>query len=234
MIRGPISLLIITSAAPDTSAHNSISRRLSSLRSSGIFFQSPLASVSIHLLYSPIPLPRQTHNAHINLARLYARTPLVVLFPLGLACLPSHSLYPSLLAAKISHSLIIPRLPWPAEQQQNAPVRPKDRDTGLPFTNESALLIRRSDPLWCTERFFVPNPKEWTECLWQLWLSHPDAVDLDNTVIVSWMAGHWEDDGSKEEHTMPNLLEAQVTLSAVDVRNMPIFMCLSIFVLSAG
>ena len=177
--------------------------------------------MSIHLLYSPIPLSKQTHNAHINLARLYARTPLVMLFPSGLARLPSHSLYPSLLAAKITHPLIIPRLSGSTRpQQQIASSRQKDRDTGLPFTNESALVISRNDPLWCTERFFVPYPKEWTECLWQFWLLHPDAVELDNTVIVSWTAALLEDDGSKEKHTMPSL-EAQVT-PAVNVRSVPI------------
>jgi hypothetical protein len=160
---------------------------------------------------------------------MYARTPLVMLFPSGLASLPSHSLYPSLLAAKISHPLIIPRLSRSTPQQQNAPGQQKDKDASLPFMSESGLVISRNDPLWCTERFFVPYPKEWSECLWQFWLSHPNAVDLDKTVIVSWNAARLEDDESKEQHILLKHLEAQVTASAVNVRGVPKFYSPCIF-----
>ncbi|KAF9521005.1 hypothetical protein BS47DRAFT_6430 [Hydnum rufescens UP504] len=215
---GPISLLIVTSAAPDTPPYNSISRRLSTLRSSGILFQSPLAHLSIHLLYSPIPLSSLTHNAHMNLARLYALTSLVLLFPSGLAYLPSHSLYPSLLAAKVSHPLIIPRLSRPPTKQQKAPDRLKDEDASLPFTWESALVVSRNDQLWCTERFFVPYPKEWTECLWQFWLSHPGAVRLDTTVLTTWSPALMEDEDTKPKATLHNRLEPQYSPSALNNR----------------
>lgn len=208
-LSGPISVVMLTSFIPKSAKYNAFSKHISSLRSS---FFSPrrnkaLSLISIHLLYVPaLPSSSHSRNAYINLARLYASTNAIMLFPGGVAELPSRTLYHSLLADRSSSPLIIPRHSS-SSYRPTAPATSiltsfsSDIDRTLPFHHDAALFVIRSDPLWCTERFFLSHPTavtrlttypaypmEWTECLWQFWLAYPDAVDLTRTVVDSWGA----------------------------------------------
>ena len=106
-------------------------------------------------------------NSYLNLARLFAQTRFVALFPE----LPSLPVPGGLYRKSLTHtttfnsSQFVPPLVLSSSRfKPNSPI---------PFGPLSPLLIEKSYPIWCSERFFAPPSRDadWEECLWQFWLN---------------------------------------------------------------
>ena len=107
-------------------------------------------------------------NSYLNLARLFARTRMVALFPAPpLSPIPK-GLYGVAVASVGNHhndtTLSRPLVLTPSRSTPRSI---------LPFTPLSPLLVEQEYPVWCSERFFsAPSREEdWEECIWQFWLN---------------------------------------------------------------
>lgn len=94
-------------------------------------------------------------NAYLNLARFFAPTSQIVLFPAPVAILPPRDLYHLVNVQDTRHASII-----------TTPLR-----TMYPFPPLAPILLRRNYSTWCTERHFVGSSRtaDWSECVWQVW-----------------------------------------------------------------
>ncbi len=128
--------------------------------------------------------PNTTHspNSFLNLARMFSRTRLAVLFPGPLSQgLPSGSYANITIPLHIKHlsgngSKVAP--PMVLTSRKFTPT------IAQPFERFTPLLVDIKHPVWCTERFFTAPSREddWEECLWQFWVnsygamkSHPEV-----------------------------------------------------------
>ena len=106
-------------------------------------------------------------NAYLNFARLFSQTRLVMLYPGSPASPIPDKLYRrvSMHANKpnATHK-VVPLVLSPSKLRPNSPI---------PFPPLSPLLLDRSYPIWCSERFFSAPSRDdaWEECLWQVWLN---------------------------------------------------------------
>lgn len=123
-----------------------------------------LSAHVLHLAGGSTPNP----NAFLNLARVLAQTPTVVLFPGDLSVAP-----PKTFQRMISSS---------ADSRKPVVFNTRGR-AAFPFSALSPVLLERDSPAWCTERFFpaLSRSADWTECLWQLWLENFGAVEVRQT-----------------------------------------------------
>lgn len=191
---GPISLLLTTTAEPSSPPHTALLRRLAALQRHSILLNETLSAHILHLTRpagnssSRNPAPANP-NALLNLARLFAQTSRVALFPANMSTTPPKTLYRSLLAwspQASSLEAVQPRL-----TARRPTILTSRGQSGFPFAPLAPVVLGRDDPLWCTERFFVgPSSPEggsvaraadWEECLWQIWLENFGDVEVRQT-----------------------------------------------------
>ncbi|KIY66869.1 hypothetical protein CYLTODRAFT_491093 [Cylindrobasidium torrendii FP15055 ss-10] len=147
---GPLSIVMTTSNSTSTA---SLRTRL-----------APLRHVSVHLLSASGMPP----NALLNLARIYAQTKEVVIFPLPSSLLDT-DIFP------ISKYLRSPDSSRPALLTNSS--RPMlNFDKLPPFV---PLVIQRDYSAWCPERFFYKHEPalDWNECVWRIWLETLGRVE---------------------------------------------------------
>ncbi|GBE81502.1 hypothetical protein SCP_0312310 [Sparassis crispa] len=177
--KGPISLLLTTTAVPSSPEHEMLLRRLSALQTKSSLLNSTLSAHVLHLA----PNTPDNPNAFLNLARLFAQTARVALFPGNFTTAPPKTLYASVLTQPtVSSAAMIP--PPQARPHAQRPVVLTTRgQTGFPFSPLAPLVLNRDDPLWCTERFFpaLSRAADWEECLWQVWLENFGDIDVRQT-----------------------------------------------------
>lgn len=219
---GPISLIITTPFEPTSASYNSLASRISRLRSPRFFsvqnivhglssFRSsptsdrrtptPLDNLSIHLLHMPSQLNttiKPQTNALLNLARFYSNTKTTVLFPMGLSIQPRSNLRADIITSATDYPRIITQHSQKDKDlfltTSSASWSPKRNPSANRIPRDGALVIKRDDPFWCTERFFtntspgqssdlmpvsakdVSGLWEWKECLWHISLLHPRAT----------------------------------------------------------
>lgn len=163
---GQISLLITTRSS--ILNETSISDKLAALRT----LPSANSTLSVHILHLE-PSSPDNPNAFLNLARLFAQTSTVALFPGNLSAVPPKTFSRSLLSKRLPPKPVI------------YSVRGR---TTYPFSPLSPAIFGRDDPLWCTERFFpyVSRSVEWLECLWQIWLESFGDIEVRPT--TDWIA----------------------------------------------
>lgn len=151
-VLGAISLLVTTMHPPSTPAADALIGRLRTLHNPS----SVKYKVSIHILYLAANT-LDNSNAFLNLARLFAQTKTVALFPGNLSAVPPKAFYRSVASVVNSPKPVV----FTMRQR-----------TTYPFTSLSPVLLSQENPVWCTERFFPQTSRgsDWTECLWQLWL----------------------------------------------------------------
>jgi hypothetical protein len=123
--------------------------------------------VSVHVLHLAADTA-ESPNAFLNLARLFAQSHVLALFPGGLSVVPPKVFYHAAASMVNSSKPVI----FTTRQR-----------TVYPFASLSPMLLTRESPLWCTERFFLPTSRsmDWTECLWQLWLNSFGDVEVKPT-----------------------------------------------------
>lgn len=173
---GPVSLVVTTTSTQVTSHIQSVFDQLvSSARSS---------LVSIHLLHLEPTSQAEAPNAYLNVARLFAATDHVLLFPGNLTLSPPP--LTSLPPVPLHSFLVFPR--GNAINDQNF-ISTANDNLDFPFTKPTlAPILTRQDMLtWCTERgsalHLSRDPAsrrilEWNICLWQLWLDNFGDVEI--------------------------------------------------------
>ncbi|KAI0700877.1 hypothetical protein BC835DRAFT_1265691 [Cytidiella melzeri] len=161
--KGAISLLVATYHPPSSVESKLLVKKLRDMRSQ----TSVKHKVSIHVLHLAAN-SSENPNAFLNLARLFAQTDALVLFPGNLSVVPPKVFYRSV-ASSINSSRPV--------------VFTMRQRTTYPFTPLSPVLLAQENPLWCTERFFPPTSRsmDWSECLWQIWLESFGDVETKPT-----------------------------------------------------
>jgi hypothetical protein len=149
---------------PSSAPHQILLKKLSNLKA-----HLPLESaqlLSLHVLYIT-PKSSESPNAYLNLARLFARTDHVILFPGNLSILP-----PSTLFEALSSQL--------HDRSTGLSIISNQNDTLFPFAALAPALVPKNHSTWCTERFFLSSSRDfdWDACLWQLWLDSFGDVRL--------------------------------------------------------
>ncbi|KAJ7783283.1 hypothetical protein B0H16DRAFT_1710078 [Mycena metata] len=162
---GPISLVMTTETQPHSIQHQQLIQRIKPLRD-----HPSLSSLSLHLIHT-------THNGHspsayLNLARLYANSRTVMLFPANISNLLPSNFY-SALASRL-----------------HLPIRKPLLVTSLvtsafSIPDLTPVVLPRNYPVWCTERgFLASRTSDWEDCLWQLWLEEYGLGHANITVAI--------------------------------------------------
>ncbi|KAI8993855.1 hypothetical protein BD414DRAFT_480641 [Trametes punicea] len=175
--RGPMSVLVTTSATPSSVRYEELTVKLATLQRK----HPPLKQhLFVHLLHVD-PADENHPNAFLNLARLLAPTPRVVLFPGNLSTVPPKTLYRTLLHQQPSSSSAMASQGH-VRKRRPAVLTSRER-TSFPFAPLAPLVLARDDSTWCTERFFAQMPRvsDWEECLWQVWLGHFGDLEVRQT-----------------------------------------------------
>lgn len=175
---GSISLVVTTKAAPSSREHSALLSKLIQLS-----IQTPLLkqTLSVHIVHlSPTAEPQP--NAFLNLARLLAPSPRVVLFPGNLSYAPPKNLYRTLIAQQPSSSSAMSQPSGRARKRRPVVLTLREH-TSFPFASLAPLVMPRDDATWCTERFFagMSRAADWEECLWQVWLANFGDVEIRQT-----------------------------------------------------
>ncbi|KIY53956.1 hypothetical protein FISHEDRAFT_32292 [Fistulina hepatica ATCC 64428] len=159
---GPISLLVTTNARPESEDHRHVLNRIRALAE-----RDPALSLSVHLLHVK-RYNEQNHNTYLNLARLFAPTERVLLFPGD----------PHLCAIPNVHVTLLDR-------DASLPLLIADSRPAFPFPPMSPIVVRRDHPAWCTERFFFAHSRliDWQECTWSIWLESFGSFDHLNATV---------------------------------------------------
>ncbi|TFK73986.1 hypothetical protein BDN72DRAFT_760659 [Pluteus cervinus] len=158
---GPISLLVRTTTIPLSIAHRRLVHRIEEFRKS-----NSRSNFQVHLLHVWAHT-EQSNNAYLNLARLFAPTRNIVLFPGNVSVVASTDLYRE--AASWSNQATTPFLLPDPDHPEYSPL-------AIPFDHG----------LWCTERFFPYNTRQsdWQECIWQFWLENYGNISTGNMKAV--------------------------------------------------
>ncbi|EPQ57621.1 hypothetical protein GLOTRDRAFT_127978 [Gloeophyllum trabeum ATCC 11539] len=157
-----MSILLVTRELPSSPAVGAFISNLSASNAKGLpnaFF--------LHFLVMN-GKTEASPNAYLNLARLYAPTQSVVLFPDDISNRPNFTSPTSaaLLSDFSSPSVLVG----------------SDDHTSFPFEPLAPLALDRVFPLWCDERFISGSRElDWTEYLWQVWLETFGDVSVYNT-----------------------------------------------------
>ncbi|KAF9566679.1 hypothetical protein CPC08DRAFT_758677 [Agrocybe pediades] len=156
--KGPISLLVTTSAHISSSSHRKLLQALK---------QSAPQQASIHILHlreKELGPP----NSYLNLARLFALTDWTLIMPSELFE-PIPTDIQRLLSSTTSGSSLGTYLLASGGKE-------------YPFLESSALLLRKDRGMWCTERLFVgmSRSSDWNECVWQLQLETRGIINSIN------------------------------------------------------
>ncbi|KAH7888600.1 hypothetical protein F5I97DRAFT_722455 [Phlebopus sp. FC_14] len=154
---GPVSLVVVTTIEVNTTEYGDLLSRIMS-NSSG-------ANISLHLLRVQ-SIGSGSFNAYLNIARFFAQTSLVVLFPEGLPEKHQEHWF-SNLPTRTSHPVILSNV-----TQKTFSLKPF-----------AVVTLPRDYPIWCTERFFLFGSRalDWEDCLWQMWLE--TAGDMSSIAI---------------------------------------------------
>ena len=163
---GPVSLVVVTTNAPNSTGYKNLLERLTAKHAS--------TNTSVHVLYVPSVVGGSS-NAYLNMARFFARTSRVVLFPDGIPkSAPSgHVRWLDKLPVDRSHPVLLsnttnraysPRLPAP-------------------------VVLPRDHPVWCTERVYMFGSRilDWEDCLWRLWLE--SAGEASSIAVPHFLDG---------------------------------------------
>ncbi|OSD03966.1 hypothetical protein PYCCODRAFT_1408364 [Trametes coccinea BRFM310] len=179
--RGPLSLLIATNATPASPEHNGLTDKLAALQRKHPPLKQNLFVHLLHLDSRTEPRP----NSFLNLARLLAPSPRVVLFPGNLSVVPPKTLYQTLLHQLPSSSSAM-TIQGHSRKRRPAVLTSKER-TSFPFMPLAPLVLARDDSTWCTERFFAGMPRvmDWEECLWQVWLANFGDIEVRQVQGIS-------------------------------------------------
>lgn len=169
----PVSLVVVTTSTPESIGYKNLTGYLAAKHAS--------ANTSVHVLYVSA-VAGGSSNAYLNMARFFARTSRVILFPDGIpksAISTSHARWLDklpvnthpILLSNTSHKAFSPR-----------PLAP--------------VVLPRDHPVWCTERLYMFGSRvlDWEDCLWKLWLESAGEV-------LSIAAPHFLD-GSKNMTTL--------------------------------
>ncbi len=122
-----------------------------------------IAGTSVHILHigdNHIESP----NLYLNLARMFASTDWILMYPGDLG---------KPLSQKISESI--------SQEKRDAGIYIFAANSdNYPFPTLSPLLLESTRDFWCTERHFVgiSRVSDWNECLWQVSLETTGNIDL--------------------------------------------------------
>ncbi|KAI0365614.1 hypothetical protein BV20DRAFT_953921, partial [Pilatotrama ljubarskyi] len=184
--RGPLSLLVTTTSAPGSSHHQELVNKLAALQRK----HPPLRQTFFaHLLH--LDPATDTHpNAFLNIARLLAPSPRVVLFPGNLSSVPPKTLYRTLLHQQPSSSSAMASRG--RVRRRKPSVLTNQERTSFPFASLAPLVLARDDSAWCTERFFagMSRAADWEECLWQVWLANFGDLEVRQVPGISVEGAH--------------------------------------------
>ncbi|KAK7005602.1 hypothetical protein R3P38DRAFT_3038506 [Favolaschia claudopus] len=162
---GPISLVLVTASQPHSTSHRQLLKRLNNIKS-----RPSLTGVSLHLMHS---LDRQySPSAYLNLARLFANSRTVMLFPANLTnVLPSN-------AYKMLSLQNRPPVKQPLLLTPSAP-------SAFSVPDLTPMIIPRHYPVWCSERAIsASRASDWDDCVWQLWLEEYGLRHVNVSVAI--------------------------------------------------
>ncbi|KAI0356220.1 hypothetical protein OH77DRAFT_1589227 [Trametes cingulata] len=190
--RGPVSLLVTTTAAPESPQHREMVNKLAALQRK----HPPLRQTFfVHLLHLD-PATDVHPNAFLNIARLLAPSPRVVLFPGNLSSAPPKTLYRTLLHQQ-PYSSSAMTSSGRTRGRRPAVLTDGER-TSFPFVPLAPLVLARDDSTWCTERFFagMSRAADWEECLWQVWLANFGDLEIRQVPGISPNGGDTTENAS--------------------------------------
>ncbi|KAF8622761.1 hypothetical protein AX15_006848 [Amanita polypyramis BW_CC] len=176
LLTGPLSVLMSTTATTSSSAHSNLLKKFHDLKN-----RLRKTRTSLHLLHV------KTHNSsvpnmYLNLARIFAPTSRVVLFPAPIAHLPPRELYYLAVAQDSQYPAVVTTL----------------SRTTYPFMTLSPVLLHRNHNTWCSERHFVHSHRfaDWQECVWQIWA---ESLGKAAKIIIHEDIGELNDDTEKAD-----------------------------------
>ncbi|KAF7361807.1 hypothetical protein MVEN_00524900 [Mycena venus] len=163
---GPISLVMVTATRPHSVSHQQLLQRLKSFRD-----HPSLSRLSLHLVHAMGD--QHSPSAYLNLARLFATSRTVMLFPANLLnALPSD--FYSTLSSRIAHP---PRKPALVTTTVTS---------AFSIPDLTPVILPQNYPLWCTERAFLASRAlDWDDCIWQLWLEEYGLGQVNITFAVN-------------------------------------------------
>ncbi|KAJ7680428.1 hypothetical protein DFH06DRAFT_416793 [Mycena polygramma] len=163
---GPISLVMATATHPRSILHRQLLQRLETLRG-----HSSLAGLSLHLVYGTNG--QHSPSAYLNLARLFASTRTVMLFPANLSNNLPTNFYNNL-TSRIPHSAKTPLLiTGTATSAFSIPAL-------------TPIILPQNYPSWCTERAFrASRTSDWDDCVWQIWLEEYGLGHANITIAMN-------------------------------------------------
>lgn len=146
---GPVSLIVVTTNVPNSTGYKNLLDYLTTKHAS--------TNTCIHVLHVP-SVAGSSSNTYLNMARFFAQTSQVVLFPNGI---------PGSAHSGRAHSL--DKLPIDTPH----PVL-LSNTTNRAFSPRllAPVILPRDHPVWCTERFYMFGSRvlDWEDCIWNLWL----------------------------------------------------------------
>ncbi|KAF9227257.1 hypothetical protein BS17DRAFT_665659, partial [Gyrodon lividus] len=146
---GPVSLVVVTANEPNSTEYRNLLGYITT--------KLATANLSIHILHVR-SISGGSFNAYLNMARFFAQTSQVVLFPDGIPNpeASSHASWLHKLPIEISDPVVLGNATHKAFS-----LRPL-----------SPVVLPKDHPVWCTERFYIFGSRalDWEDCLWQLWL----------------------------------------------------------------
>ncbi|KAJ7346728.1 hypothetical protein DFH08DRAFT_199873 [Mycena albidolilacea] len=161
---GPISLVMVTATRPHSIPHQQLLRRLQTLRD-----HPSLSGLSLHLFHAVNN--QHSPSAYLNLARLFANSRTVMLFPANLSNVLPENLYNAL-----------SRVPHPARKPL---LITSTATSAFSIPDLTPVILPRNYPLWCTERAFLASrTSDWDDCVWQLWLEEYGLGQVNITLAI--------------------------------------------------
>ncbi|KAI9571099.1 hypothetical protein HD554DRAFT_2017449 [Boletus coccyginus] len=163
---GPVSLVVVTTGVPNSTGYRNLLGRLTAKHAS--------TNTSVHVLYVP-SVAGGSSNVYLNMARFFARTSRVVLFPDGIlkSTLSSHVRWLDKLPVDRSHPVLL------------------SNTTGRAFPPRmpAPVVLPRDHPVWCTERLYMFGSRilDWDDCLWRLWLE--SAGEASSIAVPHFLDG---------------------------------------------
>lgn len=147
---GPVSFVVLTTKKPNSIGYKSLVDYLTTKHTS--------TNIGLHVLYVSSTTGGSS-NTYLNMARFFAQTSQVILFPGGI---PKPAL--SSRAARWLDKLPVDTLhPVLLGNTTNRAFSPRPL---------APVLLQRDHPVWCTERLYMFGSRvlDWEDCLWKLWL----------------------------------------------------------------
>jgi hypothetical protein len=155
---GPVSLVVVTTITPHSTEYKRLLDHLTTKHGS--------TNACVHVLRVS-SVAGGSSNAYLNMARFFARTSRVVLFPDGIpkSAFSGHARWLDTLPVDTRHPVLL----------SNA--------TNRAFSPRllAPVVLPRDHPVWCTERVYMFGSRvlDWEDCLWKLWLeSAGDASSI--------------------------------------------------------